>query len=78
MGRPALDAGSVHPRLGIASTVVPLPVLLTTDVPPLLAVVVVVTLFVLTIALERRAPRMVLTALAALLAAFALLIQHVR
>jgi hypothetical protein len=60
------------------STVVPLPVLLTTDVPPLLTVVIVVTLFVLAIALERRASRVVLTALAALLTALAFLIQHVR
>ena len=48
------------------------------DLPPLLTVVVVVTLFVLAIALERRASRVVLAALAALLTALALLLQHVR
>lgn len=48
------------------------------DLPPLLTVVVVVTLFVLAIALERRASRVVLGALATLLAALAFLIQHVR
>jgi len=48
------------------------------DIPPLLTVVIVATLFVLAIALERRASRVVLTALAALLTALAFLIHHIR
>jgi hypothetical protein len=42
-----------------------------TDIPPLLSTGVVLTLFVTALALERRAPAVVLGALAGLLTAFA-------
>jgi uncharacterized membrane protein YjgN (DUF898 family) len=46
------------------------------DLPPLIALTAVVTLFVLVVAIERHAPRIVFGALAALLVAVAFLLQR--